>query len=280
MYLKKAKSPIKVNVYEIGLDEIKYRPWGDTIIPMLVIPRENISKLELANGSVFEFKESPMTDASNYIEQHNNAIKFGVFSPLNSNLAFSYERGIKPGRSFEVGIGIVGLGVKYQDVNVKGGFGRIGYKFITSPDYYYKGMKYSHILKGGYLKPEIVFGGYGIDRQNYYYTKVNSGSSYYSYNQINYVTYRRHVTFGALILNFGKQWIVDDLLAFDLFMGLGYGYSEYTQNPDKRSYYYDDDEPEMYHYAFFGGVKDFRVVITAGFKVGYVFGKQKEKAYK
>lgn len=275
MYLKKVKDPIPVKIHEIGLDEIKYKPWGDTIIPILVIPRENVSKLVLANGQIYEFKEAPMMEASEYIEQHPNAIKFSFLSPLFSSLAFSYERSIRPGRSFEVGLAFIGAGVAKNEFNALGMHGRIGYKFITSPDYYLRGMKYSHILKGGYIKPEILFGGYGIDRYDFYYSTNN----YYS-STMQFDWYRRKVTFGGLIVNFGKQWVIDDLFIFDFFMGLGYGFSTFTSNPVKRSYYYVDDEPEAFHYAFLGGTKDFPVAISAGFKIGIAFGKQKNKNFK
>lgn len=264
MYLRNVKDPVKVKVHEIGLDEIKYKPWGDTIIPILVIPRVNVRLLILSNGSVFEFSENPMADAANYSKQHNNAIKFSFLSPLTNNFAFSYERSIKPGRSFEVGLSVIGVGVD-QGNNAGGMYFRGGYKFISTPDFYVRGMRYAHILKGGYIKPEIAFGGYGIDRYNYSYS---SGTGYRSS-----IT-RRNVTFGALMCTFGKQWIFDDAFLFDAYMGIGYGFSAYTPKSYGNNNYYD--EPEAYHYAFIGGIQDFPIAITAGFRIGFVFGQQKE----
>src|SRR4051812_15928231 len=97
LFLRNVKDPIKVKVYEIGLDEIKYKPWGDTVIPVLVLPRASVRMLVLSNGSVYEFSENPMFEAVNYADQHNNALKFSFLSPLYGNMAFSYERSIKPG---------------------------------------------------------------------------------------------------------------------------------------------------------------------------------------
>jgi hypothetical protein len=269
MYLKNTKTPIKVKVYEIGLDEIKYRPYGDTVIPILVLPRLNVSKLVLENGSVFEFKDNPMTDASNYADQHPNAFKFHFLSPLFSNCALSYERSIKPGRSYEAGIGIIGIGVQYLERSPRGLYGRFGYKFIVSPDSYVRGMRYAHILKGGYIKPEIVFGGYGINRKDYY-SYYNSSSGFATRSN----TYRSDVTFGGLMMNLGKQWVVDDAFVFDMYLGFGFGMSKYTKAPNGSSNYYDDTEGRYYHYAFLGGVKDFPLALSAGFKMGFVFGKQ------
>jgi hypothetical protein len=267
MFLKNNKTPIKVKVYEIGLDEIKYKPYGDTVIPVLVIPRLNVSKLVLQNGSVFEFKDNPMTDASSYADQHPNAFKIHFLSPLFSNCAFSYERSLKPGRSYEVGLGIIGMGVQYFNHSPRGLYGRFGYKFIMSPDYYVRGMKYAHILKGGYIKPEIIFGGYGINRDAYYSYFYGSYST----------TYRSEVTFGGLMMNLGKQWVVDDAFVFDMYVGFGFGTSNYTKNPHTNaiSTSFDDTDGRYYHYAFLGGGPDVPFALSAGFKMGFVFGKQK-----
>jgi hypothetical protein len=269
MYLKNNKNPIKVKVYEIGLDEVKYRPWGDTIIPILVLPRVNITKLVLANGSVFEFKDNPMMDASNYADQHNNALKIHFLSPLANKLVFAYERSVKPGQSFEVGLGIIGAGVSTSETSPRGMFMRAGYKFITSPDFYIRGMRYAHILKGGYVKPELVYGGYGRDISYYTgYSNIYPYSSYYS-------TYRRSVTFGAVLVNFGKQWIINDAFLIDLYFGLGYGFESYSSTPNTTRSYVDDYDIEPYKYAYFGGMKGFPLAITSGFKIGFLFGNQK-----
>jgi hypothetical protein len=133
-----------------------------------------------------------------------------------------------------------------------------------------RGMKYAHILKGGYIKPEIVFGGYGVDRSQYSYT-YNSSYSYYTSS---YSTYRRNVTFGGFLVNFGKQWVMDDLFVFDMYVGVGYGFAKYANSSNNGNYY---DDPEFYQYAFLGGVKEFPLALTAGLKIGFVFGKQPEK---
>lgn len=264
MYLRNSKTPILVKVHEIGLDEIKYKPWGDTIIPVLVIPRVSVEKLVLSNGAVFEFKENPMTDASNYAEQHNNALKFNFLSPLFTNMYFSYERSLKPGRSVEVGVSIIGVGMHYDNDNLGGLYGRVGYKFISSPDFYMRGMRYMHILKGGYIKPELVFGGYGVDARYGYNSYGNRSST---------TLYRDNVIFGAVLVNFGKQWVFDDSFLFDAYLGLGYGFTDFrTQYPVGSGQYSENYTP--YNYAFLGGVSEFPLAITAGLKIGFVFGKQ------
>lgn len=264
MYLRNSKTPVLVKVHEVGLDEVKYKPWGDTTMPILVMPRMNVERLILANGSVFEFSQNPMADASNYADQHNNAIKFNFLSPLFTNMYFSYERSLKPGRSLEVGVSIIGLGIGYENNNLGGMYGRVGYKFISTPDFYMRGMRYSHILKGGYIKPEFIFGGYGVD--NYY-------SMYSSYSSSRSTTYRDEVIFGGALVNFGKQWVFDDSFLFDMYLGIGYGFTNYrTQYPLGSGYYSDSYTP--YNYAFLGGIKEFPLAITAGFKIGFVFGKQ------
>lgn len=275
MYLRNAKQPIKVKVYEIGLDEIKYRPWGDTLIPILVLPRVNVQKLVLASGSVFEFSENPIADPVNYANQHNQAVKINFMSPLFSNTAFTYEKSIKPGRSYELGLAIIGLGIPSTHENLRGMYLRAGYKLISTPDYYVRGMKYAHLLKGGYVKPEIIFGAYGYDGEAYQ-RSYNYTTNQYSSSTI---SYRSNVTFGAMMVNFGKQWVYDDAMLFDLYFGLGYGFSAISNNKTLPRGYYND-ESSGYHYAFVGGENSFPIAFALGLKLGFLFGKQPEAPQK
>jgi hypothetical protein len=268
LYLRNAKEPIKVKVHEIGLDEIKYKPWGDTVIPILVLPRENVKKLVLANGSVFEFSQNPMADRSNYRQQHPQALKINFLSPLFANTAISYERSIKPGRSYEIGFSVIGLGLDQAQVNPAGMYLRGGYKFISTPDFYIRGMRYNHILRGGYVKPELILGAYSVDGQAL--KSVNNSSTYSS--RIITIDYRSDITFGAMMVNFGKQWVYDNQMLFDLYFGLGYGFS----NISRDTYIppgYEIENNNGYNYAFAGGVKQFPLAFTLGFKLGFVFGK-------
>lgn len=268
MFLRGVKEPVPVKVYEIGLDEIKYKPWSDTSMPVLVMPRENVKKLIISGGSSFEFSENPMAESSNYSQQHNQAVKIHFLSPLYGNTAFTYERSFKPGRSYELGLSVIGLGLTEGFDHLSGVYLRGGYKFISTPDFYLKGMRYAHILKGGYVKPELIIGAYGYDTE--------ASRTVFDPASFTYVTrtidYRSHVTFGAVMINLGKQWVFDDKLLFDIYFGMGYGFTSVSESkyiPDG----FTKDELTGFNFAFVGGVKEFPLAFSIGLKTGFLFGK-------
>jgi len=208
--IKKNKDIIECKVREIGMDEVKY------ILPdyppdvLFTIEKDKITKVIFENGQEIEITNE-MMNPENYEEQKKNALKVDFLSPLTGNLTFAYERSLKPGRSIEASLGIIGLGIDPNDYDPAGVFGKFGMKFIKSPDFYLRGMRYAHILKGGYVKPEIMFGYYTIDEDGDYY-------------EIPPETGRKSVFSGGIQLILGKQWIMDDLFLVDFFVGMGYGF--------------------------------------------------------
>ena len=118
-----------------------------------------------------------------------------------------------------------------------------GYKLIKSPDFYLSNMRYSHLLKGGYIKPEISLALYAID-QDYYYNN-NTRETIFS---------------GAIMVNFGKQWVQDNLMLFDMYVGVGYGFSTNSNN----------DSME-YNFGYATGPPQFPIALTAGINLGVLF---------
>lgn len=244
--VKKDQSVIQCMVKEIGMDEIKYTLPDYSADLIFSIGKDQIIKIIFADGKEMSFKDE-MTDPENYIENRKNAIKVDFISPLTGNTTFSYERSIKPGGSWESTLGIIGLGAESEYNNVFGLFMRFGYKFIKSPDFYLRGMRYAHILKGSYIKPEMSFGSYSYDDRIYDY------SGYYPYTSR---VERKSNTFASLMLNFGKQWVYDNSFLVDMYGGIGYGFS--------------GDDYGGYNYAMVntGGIP---LAFCAGLKIGFLF---------
>lgn len=238
---KKTKEVINCKVKEIGLDEIKYNRPGENEI-LYSISKDKISKIVLENGEEIVIKDN-FRDSENYIDNKKNAIKIDFLAPLTGNTTFAYERSIRPGRSFEVTLGLIGLGVDPNDNNQAGFFVKGGYKFIKSPDFYLRGMRYAHILKGSYVKPEIAFG---------YYSK-----DFYDYDFYNNES-RAEVISGALFLNLGKQWIYDNSFLMDIYFGVGYGFDSGPNDGD-------------YHYGYSIAPNEFPIAFQAGLKIGFLF---------
>ena len=68
----------------------------------------------------------------------------------------------------------------------------------------------SHVMQGTYAKPILYFGHY---KENLLEDKGNG----------NYVVGNQQVTFGALQIELGKQWVFSDKVLLDIYFGLGYG---------------------------------------------------------
>jgi hypothetical protein len=210
--IKISKDTINCQVKEIGDDEIKYTQKdyrGDLIFG---IDKNKVSKIILGDGKELSFKDS-MYDPARYKDQHKNALKVGFLSPLFGATSFSFEHSLKPGSSVEATLGIIGLGSDITDNSPRGAYLKFGYKFIKSPDFYLKGMQYSHILKGAYIRPEVSLLTYNVKSTLLYY----SSSSYYASNSST-----ENYTMFALMLNFGKQWVFQDRFLIDWFAGVGY----------------------------------------------------------
>jgi hypothetical protein len=244
MTLRDGKT-LEVKILELGVDEIKYKTWPAGLDqPILAIDKIKVAKVRMENGEIIEFSGDNFTDKDMYLGQKKNAAKINFLSPLNGSLWLGYERSVKPGQSFEVELGIIGAGFDVAEQNPRGVGLKGGYKFIKTPDFYMKGMRYSHILKGGYIKPELIITNYSAD---VYVYDPNTWEE--SLERVN-------TTGGAVMINLGKQWIYSDVFLLDLYFGIGYGFSS---------------DRDVNQYGFVGGNSDVPIAFSAGMKIGGLF---------
>jgi hypothetical protein len=238
--VKRDGESIFCKVSEVGTEEVWYSLAEYDFDVQFSIYKSLVDRIHFANGKelVIDHAAAAMasTEANSadlFLIQNKNAIKFQFLSPMGGTTKLSYERALRPGQTFETTIGLIGLGMNNPDGAA--GLGIIaGYKFIRSPDYYLKGMRYAHILKGGYVKPEIAFANYSVREDN------------------------RNVTKGAIILNIGKQWIFSDVFLVDLFGGIGYGFS-------------NDQTGEDWPYFIAVGTDEVPLAFNWGFRIGILF---------
>ena len=243
--VKKTGDIVTCEVTEIGLDEVKYF-YPDKPKITFSMDKGLISKIEFASGEIMKIESNSIINPDYYADQSMRAIKLNFLSPLTGTTEIVYEQNIKPGKSWETSLGIIGLGLDPQDLNPTGIYGKFAYKFTRIPDFYMNRMRYAHILKGGYIAPEISvrymkFDGYDYD--------------YYSYQS---TTSRKEDFAFAFMLKFGKQWVFDDSFLVDLYAGIGYGYSSAS-----------DDE--VLNYGFIAGSEDMPISFTSGLRIGWVF---------
>lgn len=246
---KKNKDSIQCKIIEIGLVEVKYKIPEKYKDVVMVIAKDDILKIKYENGQEQTFINE-MYDKNSYADNHLNAIKIHPFSPLYSCLTVSYERSVKAGQSYEGTLGIVGIGLNLMNVDPVGVYGKFGYKFIKNPDYYLRGMRYAHLLKGTYFKPEIALSAYSYNKTNVDYLNYSTTT-----------TVRQNTISGALLLNFGKQWVFDNRFAVDFSMGIGYGFTTLKN---------DGIFGSVYQYGF-SVEPSSGLAFTSNFKIAYLF---------
>lgn len=250
---KRDKTVINCIVTEIGIEEIKYYLSEDEIrnSPIISIAVSEVSKIVLSSGREIEFKD-PLNDPSLYTENRQRAIKMHFLSPLTEHLGLAYEKSIKPGRSFEAELGIIGLGFNTDDFNKSAGFyASSGYKFIRTPDFYTSRMKYAHVLKGSYIKPQLLLSIYHNEHEEDFF--FGSGPE----------KIERDIIAGAFLLNFGKQIVYDNVFLIDYSVGIGYGFSNQDNDTDR-----DIDRFRSFHYGFVAGDNEIPIAINARLKIG------------
>ncbi|HAQ19273.1 MAG TPA: hypothetical protein DCR40_08590 [Prolixibacteraceae bacterium] len=235
---------INCEVREIGDDEIKYSVEGIRSDILIGIDKNKVATILFADGREMTIKDS-MNNSEEYNKQRKNAIKVNVFLPVSGAFELGYERSLKPGRSFESSIGIIYSGNNQEtSMDASGIFLKAGYKFIKDPDFYLKGMRYAHILKGSYIKPELAFATFSYDKSNLSSQlstpEKPSGS----------------VTKLAVLLNVGKQVVFDNRFVFDWFIGAGYVLGGGV---------------ESFRYFAFTGTGGSSFTMSGGVKIGLLF---------
>ncbi|HEY0054399.1 MAG TPA: hypothetical protein VGB63_03495 [Pedobacter sp.] len=266
---KKNGEVVEAKIVEVLEGEIKYKLFFDQNGPLYTVDKDRLTKIIYQTGREEAFTGS-LRDAALYADQSRKAIKLNFLSPLAGYTQLSYEQNVKPGRSYELTLGIIGLG-KRQKVdsyetntdgsadfyrNAGGAFLGAGYKFIKLPNFVRNGDKYSHILQGLYAKPEIMLGAYSQNKSPRY---LNSSRN----------TEKETVAFGAVIINLGKQWVLGDAFILDFYGGLGYALDNQST----------DELFDNYGGNHFGIIAagDSGLGFSGGFKIGMLLDKKKKK---
>ena len=243
--IKTDGTSVNCKIKEIGLDEVKYTLPDYSTDVTFSVDKENISKITFANGKEIIFKKE-LTNPANYETNRKNAFKTGFLSPLFGYTSIGYERSLKPGRSVEGTLGLIGMGIAPDNENPQGAFLKLGYKFIKDPDYYLRGMRYSHLLKGSYIKPEIGITAFSRNEWQY--------DEYYPFQSHEV---RKAVVSAVIQLVIGKQWIFDNAFLVDIFGGVGYGFST---NWDLGGY----------HYGYVLADSKFPLALSSGLRIGFL----------
>ncbi|HAM97988.1 MAG TPA: hypothetical protein DCQ26_05215 [Marinilabiliales bacterium] len=234
---------VNCKVSEILSDEIKYY-YTDNPKIIFGIDKTLVDRIEFATGETIKIDGNSFDNSEYYANQRKRALKINFLSPLLGSTELVYEQNIKPGKSWETAIGIIGLGFDTYELNSQGIYGKLAYKFMRTPNFYTQRMHYAHIMKGAYFAPELAFRYAKYDYEDWDY--YNGGN-----------TTRKEDLALAFTLKFGKQWVFDDALVVDTFFGVGYGFSK------------DNKESIPYGFAVFDN--EFPIALTYGLRIGWAF---------
>jgi hypothetical protein len=265
---------VEAKVLEIGSNEIRYKDVNNPDGPVYVLETDKIEKIVFANGTSQAFHDN-LKDPERYAGQLKNAIKLNFLSPLYGYTEIGFERSTGVGRGYEFSLGIIGLGksetLEYnytstQPETIKRGQAGVfisgGYKFGKLPDFLIFGKtKMSHLMQGTYAKPILYFGYY---KENQVMEKANA----------TYEVGTQNVTFGALQIEFGHQWVFSEKFLLDLYWGFGYGADnkkDAYQYDSGSGYYYDDyDGTAAFNYANARAGSSPGFSLTFGLKMGWL----------
>lgn len=252
-----------VRITEIGVDEIRYTVWNLDQSPVIAVSRNEVRQIVFANGEVMTITPDAMDVEHIQSNQayKRNAIKTEFFAPLTQNITVCYERVIRPGLNIETKLGIIGVGLNHEAPNASGFFLKIGPKYWSGKDFYVRGMRMSHPLRGVYIKPELIV---SLFRQTQ--TEV---SVLYGFPNRNVKVDYTHI---AANICFGKQVLLGSSITLDYYIGLGYGWqtSNYKANP--RDLGLNEDlqwESYAYSHLYFG--RSFPMILSGGMTLGYMF---------
>jgi len=247
--VKRNGEKIICTVKEIGTAEIKYV--REEYKPDLIfsIEKKEIDRIIFADGQTQKFEAEigiyenvERNSEELYKIQKKSILKMDVLSPIANTTSLTFERCLKPGRSLEFSLGAVGLGLSEKKDKASGILFRGGYKLMRSPDFYLRGMRYAHILKGPYIKFEFDFASYHIES----YKDIFEDRESYT------------LTKWALLMVFGNQWVFNDNFAVDLYYGIG---------PGKNNLEHLD---WSYPYGFITFGKGFPLAFSFGLRCGFL----------
>jgi len=113
---KKDKEVIEAKIFEVGSGEIKYKIYKDPDGPVYTMDKDLISKVVYENGRT-EIYQSNLRNPELYADQAKDAVKINFLAPLLGYTQLNWEHNLRPGRSFELSLGIIGLGKRQESAS-------------------------------------------------------------------------------------------------------------------------------------------------------------------
>ena len=224
--VKKDNTVLFVTVLGEQTDSIAYQLFEQKEASVFYVPKTEVDQLVLKNGRTFtyvrNYKGPTQADVIERTEvpfgTKRHVIKVTPFAFYLGYTNFVLERKTKPRQSVELKLGLVGLGRPQSSIQERGAYTSIGYKWMANR---IENMSRPprHSLQGSYLRPELLIGRYHHPFSH----------ETYRGNDVVTVKDQLNITYGCLLLNVGKQWVLS-LLTLDVFATVGYGAYQQSDN--------------------------------------------------
>jgi len=235
---------LDVRITEAADDYIKYYHFDDPNKVEVKMNRSLIRTIKYEYGREEE-EVTPGLDESYFVDDKGNLIKLNFTALGQSVSAISYERAIDPFSSFEGEIKIHGVGVNNDEE--RSGFGiNAAYKVKMGKLFKKNDYRPNHLLHGFYFRPDAGANFISFDNPN----------EGWGYTKTNYIH-------GGL--DVGKQWIMNNVLALDLFLGYHYYGGTFEEAPNIDFNLFEDDITD----GDLAGINNSG--IKYGARVGFVF---------
>lgn len=255
----KSGETMEVKITELDENKIKYYEYQDEDQLIFTVERALIKEIQFGFGKK-HVEVAPTNSNPHYFTgDRRNALKVNFSSIGNNSTILTYERSMKPEYSLETSVKIVGLGIgegRFSGVALD--FGpKFKMKSILRKSNEYRPR---HLLHGGYFKPTVGIN--FLQQKNYIFN--SNENDVYSKNFVN------------LGIDFGKQWIISNVIAVDAFIGFHYLAGKtsreiYVGNEDY-GYPYEDSAVNSGDLAGSNNR-----AVTFGVKVGFLFDGMKKK---
>lgn len=187
--------------------------------------------------------------------QKEKMLKISLIAPLMEHVELSYERLIKPKRSLELKLGIIGVGLVRETVYTSSMSGSETVRKVTNGFFINAGYRFYNLLntnkkskplKGFYLQPDLILGRY--------------------LSQIPTTTRKETVYYQGLLANFGYQGFIGNKISFDFYVGVGMGNDNRPEIENNPSSYFGEFHRGLY--KFKSGLSG---AMKSGIKVGFAF---------
>lgn len=192
-------------------------------------------------------------------QDRSQALKYDFFTPVAGCFGFSYEAPRNDFISFDYDAGFIGvqLGDYFERDQFAGAYAAFGPRL-----YFKKDASQFNNLRGLYFKPQLMVNFFSFTDSVEYYDWM---TGFYE----NFEASGTDLTIN-LLATMGTQWVLSDIVVFDLWFGLGYGggwINDEVSAPEDAAYYgYDPNSFFKYSFVRFG---DSPLIFDGGLSIGF-----------